>query len=138
MAVWKRKLVRKDKPWGHEDRSSQSFGSTSKIIHLKEGHRTSLKKMKTKNMTIICLVGLVRVTCPEEKEFTDEGFFMLSPGDQILIEHGSPFRLEALKDSVLLEITDSTKGEFLQGIEMLEDDYGRKGIHPGIVNFTTK
>lgn len=135
MAVWKRKITKKKKPWGYEDRYGATFNMGAKVIHLKEGHRTSLKKMTSKNQIYICVSGLVKVDCPEEKEFAENFEIIVQPGEQICITKGSAFRLEGLKDSVLVEISDSGVPEALQGMVMLEDDYGRKGIHPGIVNF---
>jgi mannose-6-phosphate isomerase-like protein (cupin superfamily) len=135
MAIWKNTSRLKNKPWGHEDRFQPRGQTGVKMIHLKEGHRTSLKKLKSKNQIYICVAGLVKVDAPNETEFTDDGTFTLRPGDQLTIEKNNPYRLEGLKDSILIEITDHSSYEALQGIEMIEDDYGRKGIHPSLVNF---
>lgn len=135
MGIWKRKNTKKDKPWGHEFRSENSFNASAKIIHIKEGHRTSLKRMKTKNQIFLMVSGLVKVHAPDESEFTENFEFVIQSGESIMVSKGSTFRLEGLKDSILVEISDNGRSESLQGVEMLEDDYGRLGIHPGIVNF---
>jgi mannose-6-phosphate isomerase-like protein (cupin superfamily) len=134
MAIWKKKLKIKSKPWGSENRSSNAFHFGAKVIHLKKGHRTSLKRVNTKNQTFMCISGLVKVQAPEESEFSESCEFILHEGEELFVEKGNAFRLEALQDSVLIEISDHSKVENLQGIDMIEDDYGRKGIHPGIVN----
>lgn len=135
MPVWKRKIIKKAKPWGHEDRYGSMFNVGAKVIHIKEGHRTSLKKMTTKNQIYICVSGLVKAYCPEETELTENFEIVIKPGDQICVTKGTAYRLEGLKDSILVEISDSGVPQVLQGIEMLDDDYGRKGVHPKIVNF---
>ena len=64
----------------------------------------------------------------EEKEFGDTkdfesgAVFVLEPGQVILIEAGDPYRIQAMEDSVLVEVL---QGRSSNDFVMIEDDYGR-------------
>ena len=59
---WVSKVRTKDKPWGLESTwNTTSSVSQCKLIHIKAGHRTSLKKYNIKNESldlVTCLVFL--------------------------------------------------------------------------------
>ena len=69
-----------------------------------------------------------------EKEFGEKccdgegNYFMLSPGEYILIQSENPYRLEAITDCELIEVAAGPSHDVRQGLVMLEDDYGRLDI----------
>lgn len=116
-------------PWGKETIFSSPFGISGKIIYLKSDCRTSLKYYKRSNQCLFLLSGKVSIYAPDEKEFgdifTEQGnYFELVPGDTILIQNESPYRIKALEDSVLVEAI-AGPASFGDNITRLEDDYGR-------------
>ena len=101
----------------------------AKVIHLRADCRTSLKYYQNQNQLMFVYDGKVLIHAPNEKEFgdikTDEcNYFELSVGDSLLIQAGNPYRIEALEDSVLIEVLGG-RGFGKNDAVMLEDDYGR-------------
>ena len=131
MSIWKNKEWIKPKPWGYESRFGSPFGMGGKKIHINRGHRNSLKYYFLKNQLLFCLEGEVIVHAPEENEFGEKNpdgpgnYFILRPGEYILIQRENPYRLEAVTDCQLLEVTAGIHHGDRQGIVMLADDYGR-------------
>lgn len=125
MSVWKSKPTYKNKPWGSEIRWSSPFSIGGKLLNIDKGHRTSLKYYEKKNQCLFVLNGRVLIHAPEEIEFGQKQ--ILEIGDVLMIQAGSPYRIEGLEDSVLIEVTQQYSADLpRQGIVMLEDDYGRK------------
>lgn len=123
--AWPGKAVRHDKPWGHELTWNGVF--QGKEIHIKSGCRTSLKFNTQKNEVLYVQAGKIFI------EFADEGHLVnpkrhparsktLSPGELLNVQAGCPYRLSAIEDSVLFEISDSSTSH---GRVIIEDDYGR-------------
>ena len=128
MSIWKNKGDHHLMPWGKIISFSSPFGMAGKIIHLAADRRTSLKYYTRANQCLFLLSGKVSVYAPDEKEFgdifTENGnYFELGPGDVILIQNESPYRIKALEDSIMIE----TLGGNVSSYEYvrLEDDYGR-------------
>ena len=112
-----------DKPWGSEKIWSATGHVHGKILIIKKGHRTSLKKYKMKSESFYLLSGKVAVVYGDEKA-TDLNFMQhgVLEKDQILsVPSGCPYRLEALEDSVIIETSDHRES----ACEVLEDDYKR-------------
>jgi len=131
MSIWKSKEAIYEKPWGHETRFVSPFGMGGKKIAMNKGARNSLKYYRMKNQLLYCLSGIVKVHAPKELEFgtkccDGEGnYFELNSGDFILIQCENPYRLEAITDCELIEVTAGPNAGLRQGLVMLEDDYGR-------------
>ena len=134
MSIWKSTESKHKKPWGHETRFSSPFGMGGKKIFIQKGHRNSLKYYRMKNQLLYCLKGEVRVLAPKENEFGEDccdnsgNYFNLQAGDYILIQSENPYRLEAITDCELLEVTAGPSFGMRQGLVMLDDDYGRLEI----------
>jgi len=134
VSIWKGKEHIKEKPWGFETRFNSPFGMGGKRIIINKGHRNSLKYYKTKNQLLFCLAGQVKVHAPKEKEFGEKccegegNYFILEPGEYILIQNANPYRLEAITDCELIEVAAGSSHGVRQGIVMLDDDYGRLDI----------
>tara|TARA_Y100001970_G_C14022688_1_gene744367 strand:+ start:144 stop:569 length:426 start_codon:yes stop_codon:yes gene_type:complete len=134
MSIWKNTESIKEKPWGYESRFGSPFGMGGKKIVMNKGHRNSLKYYRMKNQLLFCLSGKVKVHAPKENEFGIKccenvgNYFILEPGEYILIQCENPYRLEAITDCELLEVTGGSNFGERQGLVMLEDDYGRLDI----------
>ena len=132
MSIWKGAETKEDKPWGQETSFNSPFGMGGKKITMSRGHRNSLKYYTMKNQLLYCLSGHVRVHAPTEQEFGNPccdgtgNYFELSPGEYILIQSENPYRLEALTDCELLEVTAGPAGSSGEMVR-LQDDYGRLG-----------
>ena len=123
--AWIGVSTRHEKPWGHENVWTGVF--KGKEIHIKSGHRTSLKFNTNKDELLYVQSGEILV------EYADEGHLrspnkhpskskMLKPGGLLNVQAGCPYRLSAVKDSVVFEISDSRFGDTRV---IIEDDYGR-------------
>ena len=130
MTIWKNKSTNNVMPWGKGTVFSSPFGISGKIIYLQADCRTSLKYYAKANQCLLLLEGKVSIYAPDEKEFGDiysprGNFFELIPGDTILIERESPYRIKALEDSILIESISGHKKSINEDIVRLEDDCGR-------------
>ena len=123
--AWPGRSKQNDKPWGSEREWTGIFHG--KEIHIKSGHRTSLKYNNNKDEALYVHSGLVLA------EFADEGHLTspskhpakskrLKKGDVLNVQAGCPYRLSALEDSIVFEISENRFGG---GRTIIEDDYGR-------------
>ena len=124
-SIWKGKSAVKDKPWGTERVWGGLF--SGKEITIKRGNRTSLKFNRNKNELLWLQVGKLFVECADEQHFEDHvkhpvRTYTLNSGEFLNVQAGCPYRLSALEDCVLFEISDT-------GVEsrfVIDDDYGRE------------
>lgn len=129
MSIWQGKMNDTKKPWGHEHSWQAPWGTGGKIICINADKRTSLKYYKMKNEVLLCYSGRIMVEAPDENEFgnlnlSKQGsWFELTPGDLIYIQAENRYRLKALEDSVLIEVTSG--GHNGRECVMLEDDFNR-------------
>ena len=127
-SVWKSKCGHKKKPWGEETSWLAPWGVYGKVIKLEKGSRTSLKYYTRKNEVLFCLKGRAIVTAPEEREFGEVGpagsNFYLEPGEVLFIENQNPYRIKAVTDCLLIEVTAGGHHGTNDSV-MLEDDFGR-------------
>ena len=123
---WITEVKTEDKPWGLETTwNTTSTVSQCKIIKIKSGHRTSLKKYKIKNESFYLASGKLEVTfgnerCSDTSKMTTK---ILNPGQVLSVPSGCPYRLKALDDCVIIESSDRVEKAY----EIIEDDYKRKG-----------
>jgi mannose-6-phosphate isomerase len=103
-----------DKPWGREVWYAHTDRYAGKILEVTSGHILSLQKHRIKHETLYLQSGLMR--------FTLEGdVFEWTPGMVIAIPPDTVHRMEALEDSVILEVSTPE----LDDVVRLEDRYGR-------------
>ncbi len=115
-------------PWGEETRwSGGSGGSLVKTLLLAKGKRTSFKYNKVKDEMLICGTGKVKAYYADEELITlDAGDLrtgVLEPGSALIVQPGCPYRLEALEDSTILEVSAGHSGDASR--VRLHDDFGR-------------
>jgi quercetin dioxygenase-like cupin family protein len=103
-----------DKPWGREVWYAHTERYAGKILEVTAGHLLSLQKHVVKHETLYLLSGRM--------EFTRSGnVFEWAPGVAIEIPPDTVHRMEAIEDSVILEVSTPE----LDDVVRLEDRYGR-------------
>jgi mannose-6-phosphate isomerase-like protein (cupin superfamily) len=102
------------KPWGREVWYAHEERYAGKILEIHAGHALSLQKHERKQETMYLLRGRLRY-------HLDGVDFELEPGSCLTIYPGEVHRLEALEDSVVLEVSTPE----LDDVVRLEDRYGR-------------
>ena len=130
--IWKGKSSKKKTPWGEQTRWSAPWGTSGKVTFIEAGKRTSKKMYKQKREIIYLLSGKAIVYAYGEAEFFDyidkdnAKCYNLEPGDTVLIEPGSVYRVSALEDSTLVEVqAGGPLGHNESDLVRFEDDYGR-------------
>lgn len=123
---WVSSSRNEEKPWGSVCVWHTSGNILGKIIRISEGKRTSLKYHKVKNEVFFVLSGTVRVTYGNSKTVMKPEKYpysvrILKKGEVLNVSSDCPYRLEALEDSVIVEIADRQDEHPVR----LEDDYGR-------------
>jgi len=103
-----------DKPWGREIWYAHTDRYAGKVLEVTRGHLLSLQKHRVKHETLYLLTGRIRLTLDDE-------LFDWLPGTAVSIPPGTVHRMEALEDSVLLEVSTPE----LDDVVRLEDRYGR-------------
>ncbi len=104
------------KPWGREIWYAHNEHYAGKVLEVNAGHVLSLQKHLIKHETMMLQSGSIRFTLDDE-------VFEWTPGETITIPPGTIHRLEALSDSVILEVSTPE----LDDLVRLEDRYGRAG-----------
>lgn len=102
------------KPWGREIWYAHEERYAGKILEVSLGHALSLQKHERKQETIYLQSGRLKY----HLNGTD---FEMLPGDALTVNPGDVHRVEALEDSVILEVSTPD----LDDVIRLEDRYGR-------------
>ena len=103
-----------DKPWGREIWYAHEEHYAGKILEVKKGFALSLQKHERKIETMYLQSGRILYHLNgRDFEFT--------PGMCLTIRPGDVHRVEALEDSVILEVSTP----HLDDVIRLEDRYGR-------------
>lgn len=111
-ALTRPKLV--PKPWGREIWYAHEARYAGKILEINAGHALSLQKHEVKEETLYLQKGRIL--------FHLNGVdFEMGEGECITIRPGDVHRMEALEDSVFLEVSTPE----LDDVIRLEDRYGR-------------
>jgi mannose-6-phosphate isomerase len=103
-----------DKPWGREIWYAHEDRYAGKVLEVTKGHALSLQKHAKKMETLYLQSGRILF------HFNGTDFEM-EPGKCITIRPGDVHRMEALEDSVFLEVSTPE----LDDVIRLEDRYGR-------------
>ena len=123
-SAWKGRSTESEKPWGSVISWSAIQSIGGKIIKLNKDKRTSLKYNTIKDEVLFIISGNVIVsTWPYGEQVNDskETKTQLLQGDIFNIQSEIPFRLHALEDSYIVEISNGKNN----GIVRFKDDYGR-------------
>jgi mannose-6-phosphate isomerase len=117
---------RVEKPWGHEIWWAQTDAYAGKLLHVKAGHGLSLQLHREKDESSYVLSGRLLLTRGESAEEvqTDE----IGPGFAWRVEPGSVHSIEAIEDSVVVEVSTP----HLDDVVRLQDRYGRSDPQRGL------
>jgi mannose-6-phosphate isomerase len=110
---------RVEKPWGHELWWAQTDAYAGKILHVERGHQLSLQMHREKDETSYLLSGRLRLLLGRSAETLEET--EIDPGQAWRVEPGTVHSIEALEDSVVLEVSTP----HLEDVVRLQDRYGR-------------
>ena len=114
--------------WGDIKTWSSFRGSTVKMINMKANTRTSFKFNKLKDELLICATGKIKAHYGNQDLLVlSEGELKidyLEPGMALSVQSECPYRLEAVDDSVVIEVSAGH-----ENIVRLADDYGRPTSH---------
>lgn len=103
-----------DKPWGREVWYAHTARYAGKILEVDAGHTLSLQKHEVKHETLYLHSGRMEFRLGDD-------VFEWTPGEAVTIPPGTVHRMEALEDSVILEVSTPE----LEDVIRLEDRYGR-------------
>jgi len=114
-----REPQRVDKPWGHELWWAETEHYAGKLLYVDAGHQLSLQLHREKDESSYLLSGRLRLTRgPNEGELHEEE---IGPGFTWRVEPGTVHSIEALEDSVVLEVSTP----HLSDVVRLRDRYSR-------------
>jgi len=127
-SAWVTKSSINNKPWGSEISWSGGYAGNVKTLSLKKGERTSFKINLNKDEMLICGSGKLRAYFSDE-ELVKHGagelrIEQLEAGSALIVQSGCPYRIEALQDSTVLEVSSQNQNSTIR----LHDDYGRETI----------
>jgi mannose-6-phosphate isomerase len=103
------------KPWGREIWYAHEDRYAGKVLEVNRGHALSLQKHERKMETLYLQSGRILF-------HLNGSDFEMEPGQCITIRPGDVHRMEALEDSVFLEVSTPD----LDDVIRLEDRYGRE------------
>jgi len=112
------KLIKK--PWGKEVLFAVTDKYVGKILCINKGARLSLQFHQFKDETMYVVLGSAKLTYNNKNR-------IISVGDSVRIKPGAIHRLEALKDTQIIEVSTPE----LDDVIRLEDDYNREIISKG-------
>ncbi|MFQ5688830.1 MAG: cupin domain-containing protein [Gemmatimonadota bacterium] len=104
-----------EKPWGREIWYAHTDRYAGKVLEVTSGHLLSLQKHAVKHETLYLQRGRMRFTLGDE-------VFEWNPGETVEVSPGTVHRMEAMEDSVILEVSTPE----LDDVIRLEDRYGRR------------
>lgn len=110
---------RVEKPWGHEIWWAHTDDYAGKLLVVNAGHALSLQLHREKDETSYLLSGRLRLIRGASAEELDEQ--EIEPGQAWRNEPGTVHSIEALEDSVVLEVSTA----HLEDVVRLQDRYGR-------------
>ena len=115
---------RVDKPWGHEIWWANTDLYAGKLLHVDAGQKLSLQLHREKDETSYLLSGRLRLTRgPSSVALKEQE---IGPGHAWRVEPGTVHTIEAMEDSVVLEVSTP----HLDDVVRLQDRYGRATADP--------
>jgi mannose-6-phosphate isomerase len=111
---------RVDKPWGHEIWWAQTPDYVGKLLHVDAGQKLSVQMHREKDETSYLLSGHLLLTRgPSADDLATEE---IGPGFTWRVEPGTVHTIEALEDSVVIEVSTPEVDDVVR----LADRYGRE------------
>ena len=108
-----------EKPWGYELLWAYTPKYAGKILFVKKGQRLSFQYHEQKDESMYMYSGKARLEISDENNAPISTTF--SPGQTVRLAPFTRHRIEAIEDSLLLEVSTPE----LEDVVRLSDDYGR-------------
>jgi mannose-6-phosphate isomerase len=115
---------RVDKPWGHELWFAHTDRYAGKLLHVDAGHRLSLQYHQDKDESSYLLSGRLLLIQGNSADHLVES--EIGPGGLWRNEPGTVHTIEALEDSVVIEVSTPEVDDVVR----LDDRYGRETLDP--------
>ncbi len=117
--AWITSVSSQNKSWGTEKSWTCPGQTYNKILIIKKGHRTRLKRYKTKSESFYLVSGKLSVSYGDEKAVSssDLKVGILNENQVLSVPSMCPYSIEALEDSIVIETSDRTGSSF----ELLKD-----------------
>jgi mannose-6-phosphate isomerase len=112
---------RVNKPWGYEHIYAVTPEYCGKLLFVRTGEALSLQLHRHKDETIYVQSGRAHFEIGDHADELESG--IAEPGQSFHIRPGVVHRLQALEDTLLLEVSTP----YLDDVVRLEDRYGRAG-----------
>ncbi len=128
-SAWVLKSSSIQKPWGDETSWRSPTSVSVKTLTLNKGKRNSFKYNNLKDELLICASGKIKAYFGSEELLEGTGNLnleILLPGMALAVQTQCPYRLEAVEDSIVLEVSTGHRSD--SGTVRLHDDYGRKTV----------
>ena len=126
-SAWVLRSTSIEKPWGDETSWRSPASVSVKTLSLNKGKRNSFKYNSLKDELLICASGKIKAYFGNEELLSGVGDLnseILSSGMALAVQTHCPYRLEAIEDSIVLEVSTGHRND--TGTVRLHDDYGRK------------
>ena len=126
-SAWVLKSSSTQKPWGDETSWRSPASVSVKTLSLNKGKRNSFKYNNLKDELLICASGKIKAYFGNEELLEGVGDLnseVLTPGMALAVQTQCPYRLEALEDSIVLEVSTGHRNG--TGTVRLHDDYNRE------------
>lgn len=118
--IQKNQVKRVEKPWGYEIIYADSELYIGKILFIRKGEALSFQYHQKKDETLYIQQGSVEFVTLDEVTHQPTTA-LLKEGESIHIPAGMRHRLCALRDTLVLEVSNA----YMDDIVRLEDRYGR-------------
>ena len=115
------KVVKVQKPWGHEMVWAQSDRYVGKVLHINAGHELSVQYHNRKDETVHLLSGEIVYRVKSTSGQLED--VQLKPGESFRITPGTVHQMVAVTDCEVLEVSTPEVDDIVR----LSDKYGREG-----------
>ena len=107
---WRSRSLESDKSWGKEFQWSHPGGFTGKVLYIDKEESTSFKYFLIKDESFMVLKGKLLITYGQQQSLKDPCNYpikkeIFNQGDTLQVQSGCPYRLKALEDSIVIEIS---------------------------------
>ena len=112
--AWITSIDTQEKSWGTEKAWACPNHAYNKILIIKKGHKTRLKRYKTKSESFYLVSGKLSVSYGDEKASSsgDLKIGILNENQVLSVPSMCPYSIEALEDSVVIETSDRSNASF--------------------------
>lgn len=113
---WRSTSTLREKEWGKEKLWRHPSGFTGKVLYINEGSSTAFKYFLIKDESFMVLKGKLMITFGQQRSLDDPCNYpirkeIFNEGDVLLVQSCCPYRIKALEDSVVIEISNRSDSQ---------------------------